>query len=52
MLGFWEGGIMVFTSAVVVSNLKILLFAEEFNFLLYLTIFGSILVYLLSFLVL
>ena len=38
MLGFWEGGIMVFTSAVVVSNLKILLFAEEFNFLLYLTI--------------
>jgi len=48
MFGFWEGGLMVYTSAVIVSNLKILLFVFQFNFLLYSTIFGSIIVYILT----
>ena len=48
---FWWAGITTFGGIVIISNLKIVIFSNNFTFLTLFLIFGSILTYILAFII-
>ncbi|RZL40821.1 MAG: hypothetical protein EOP00_26050 [Pedobacter sp.] len=49
MLGYWNSGMMTYTSVIICVNLKILLFSNTYNLLVALGIAASIITYIYSF---
>jgi len=48
---FWWAGIATYGGIVVIANIKIILFSNNFAFLTVFLIFGSILIFILAFIV-